>query len=149
MQGELIPDADHVARYCKPQSIAPSTGKPTGESFKLRNGQNPEIYASVNWLELLARSSRGKEIEELRRIFAQKPFKLSTKGLFAVLNVGNTKKYVLKESPDSRRLRFIHEPEFDDPSHSGMHGYAHEDNLIAELIAETVIETQAAKPEKS
>jgi len=41
-------------------------------------------------------------------------------------------------------LQFIHEPENDDQSHSGIYGFAHEDNLIAELIADTVIETHSA-----
>lgn len=144
MRGDIIPDSDHVSRYCKPRSLAQSTGHPTGVSFMLRNG---ESYASVNWLEDLALSSRIEEIEEIKKAFANKSFTVAATGLFAVLSVGKTRNEVLKGSTGNRRLQFIHEPETesDDPSHSGIHGYSHEDNAIALLIADTVIETYNAR----
>ncbi len=142
MRNDIIQDSDHVSRYCKPRSLSPSTGLPTGASFMLRDD---ETYLSVNWLEYLKKTSRVQEIEEVRRIFAKK-FNVASTGMFAVVNVGNTRNFVKNESNDSRQLQFIHEPEDNDPSHSGIHGISHQDNLtIAQLIADTVMECHYAK----
>ncbi len=105
-----------------------------------------ESSLSVNWLEYLAVSGRQAEIDELRRVFIEeKRYQLRPSGCFALLNVGETTDYVAAESLDSRRLRFVHEPVEEeschDPSHSGIHGYAHEDLVIAQLIVDTVTET--------
>ena len=142
MQGDEIPDSDHVSRYCKPSSISLSTGRPTGASFRLREN---EAFLSINWLEELNQTSRESEINELRQVFKNKPFQVATTGVFAVINVGRTKSSVVEGAPDSTVLKFIHEPEDDDPSHSGIFGFTHEENLIAELIADSVIETHDAR----
>jgi len=39
----------------------------------------------------------------------------------------------------------LHEPEEDDPSHSGIYGFQYDDRLIADLIAEMVQETYPAR----
>ena len=71
--------------------------------------------------------------------------KLGTTAKFAILNVGDTIEYVHSNSSDKRTLAFLHEPTEEDPSHSGIHGYGYEDDLIAQLIAEVVRETYPAK----
>lgn len=136
MQGDVIPDDNHVARYCKPQAINES-GQPTGTAFRLRE---KEKYLSVNWLESLRRPQPSDAIDALRDVFNRK-FSLSKRSLIAVLDVGKTKKYIFEESTDSRALKFVHKPGFNDESHSGIYGYSYEDNLIAELMADTVSET--------
>ena len=141
MQGKEIPESDHISRYCKPVSLAPSTNKPTLVSFMLRKD---ESYGSVNWLEYLSQSTRENEIRELRKEFGREGYELRKTGLFAILNVGKTRDAVVKESTDSRKLHFTHEPVNDDSSHGGIHGYTHEDNMIAQLIADTVTNTYNA-----
>ena len=70
---------------------------------------------------------------------------LGAKAKIAVLNVGEIINYVHTQSPDARNLKVLCEPEEDDPSHSGIHGFRYDDHLIAELIAETVQEIYPAR----
>jgi hypothetical protein len=42
-------------------------------------------------------------------------------------------------------IRFLHEPEPDDPAHSGIHDTAADEMMIAEIIAEAVEETHPVK----
>ena len=63
---------------------------------------------------------------------------LARNGLFAVLNVGKVIDHIHRVG--EKKLAILHEPTQGDPSHSGVHGYQHEDLLVAELIAEIVIE---------
>ena len=144
MKGDPVPDSDHISRYCGGAQI--DNGKITGKAFRLRKRTgSEEKYLSVNWLEFLKKADRDAEIEEIRKVFSRKDFQLGTQAKFAVLNVGSTRTHVRTRSPDSRDLRILHEPEVDDPSHSGIHNLRLEDELIAELIAQTVKETHPAK----
>ncbi|MBN1546405.1 MAG: hypothetical protein JW902_07085, partial [Syntrophaceae bacterium] len=77
-----------------------------------------EDYLSVNWLEYLRLHHRQEEVGKIRKILASK-LTLGAKAKIAVLNVGETIDYVRSNSPDSRELTILHEPEEDDPSHSG------------------------------
>ena len=61
-----------------------------------------------------------------------------------LLYVGKVRDKVIKESPDGRNLEVLHEPEPDDPSHSEIYNLRQDDELIAELILETVRETYLA-----
>jgi hypothetical protein len=63
----------------------------------------------------------------------------------AVLNVGEVRQKVLMGSPDNRELEFLHDPEDNDLSHSGIYKLKYEDELIAELICETVQEIHPAR----
>lgn len=140
MKGDPIPDINHVARYCR------ATASDTGAAFLLRAG---ESFISVNWLEYLRLGTRSEEIEEVRRVLGSK-LTLGKNAKIAVLNVGETYRYVASESPDGRKLRFLHDPEDPlDKSHSGIYDTKSEDEmLIAELIAETIVEQHpACKPD--
>jgi len=142
MKGEAIPDQDHIARFCKPTQ-APN-GQVQATAFMLRPG---EESLSVNWLEFLSYSSRETEIEELRDIYSRK-LKVGTGARIAALNVGEMRAKVLTESLDRRHLRVLHDPLYgtvDDPSHSGIYDLKPDDELIAELILETVRETYSAR----
>ncbi len=59
--------------------------------------------------------------------------------------MGETISYVRTRSPDARNLSMLHEPEEDDPSHTGIYGFQYDDRLIADLIAEIVQETYPAR----
>ena len=73
-----------------------------------------------------------------RKIREHIELSLAKFGLFAVLNVGRVIDQVQRLG--EKQLTILHEPSQGDPSHSGVHGYQHEDLLVAELISEMVIE---------
>ncbi len=120
-------------------------GEVTGVSFYLRA---EEEYLSVNWLEFLGLGDRDSEIGEIRRVLSTKR-NLGSTAKIAVLNVGDMKDHVRQNSPDPRDLRVLHRPDeppdMPDPSHSGIFDTRQDEQLIAELIAEKVLETFAAK----
>lgn len=136
MKGDKIPDQNHIARYCKSTQV--SDGQIQATAFMLRTG---EESLSVNWLEFLNCSNRGSEIIEIRKIYSKK-LSVGLHAKIAVLNVGEVRKKVLEESPDRRKLEVLHDPapEMNDPSRSRIYNLKQDDELIAELILETVRE---------
>lgn len=140
MKGQAIPDSDHVGRYCKASTV--ENGEISAAAFMMRE---TEQYLSVNWLEVLNRSERAIQIRDLRSLYATK-LRVGTAARIAVLNVGALRAKVERESPDSRLLRVLHEPEEpDDPSHAGIYEIPHDDEIIAELIAQVVLEKYPAR----
>ena len=142
MKSDKIPDQDHIARYCKPTTI--EDGQIQATAFMLREG---EESLSVNWLEFLNCTGRESEIKEIRSIYSRKLKRVGANAKIAVLNVGEVREKVLKESHDRRNLEVFHnpEPENDDPSHSGIYNLKPDNELIAELILETVCEDYSAR----
>jgi hypothetical protein len=140
MEADRIPGQNHIARYCKPTQVQDEQVAAT--AFMLRKG---EKCLSVNWLEFLNRPNRENELTELRRIYSAKPLQVGAKGKIAILNVGEVCEKVRKESPDSRNLDILHDPEPNDPSHSGIYNLREDDELIAELIREAIRETYPAR----
>jgi hypothetical protein len=144
MKGDIIPDEDHIARYCKPSKIS-EDGQIEFGAFMLRKD---EKGLSVDWLEFLKCSSREDEIIEMRKIY---PLRLTVgaKAKIAVLNVGEVCKKVQTESLDKRILKVIHEPLINDPlvidPHSEIYNLKQDDELIAELILEIVREGYPAR----
>ena len=100
-----------------------------------------EDFLSVNWLEYFGDIGREAQLAEIRRHIR---LSLAVTGTFAILNVGKTVEYVRTNS-DIQTFAVLYEPTPEDPSHSGIHGYTHEDDLVADLIAETVQETHLAR----
>ena len=140
MKGDTIPDQHHVARFCDNKHI--DGGFIQATAFMLRSG---EESLSVNWLEFLNCSCRESEIDELRKTYSRK-LKLGMKAKIAVLTVGEVREKMLRESTDRRNLKVLHDPETNDPSHSGIYNLRHDDEIIiAELILETVQETYPAR----
>jgi len=140
MKGDLLPEQDHISRYCSAIHCT-ENGEVTGTAFQLRQIDD---YLSVNWLEFLRVNHRQEEIGEIRKILRSK-LTLRASAKIAVLNVGEIIKYVRSNSPEAQELRILHEPEDNDPSHSGIYGYSYDDHLIADLIAETVQEIYPAR----
>jgi len=146
VKGDALPDTDHVSRYCGGAQVKPD-GTPSGKAFRLRMLRDgPEPYLSVNWLEFLEKADRTGEIEEIRQVLSRK-LRLGSRAKIAVLNVGETVDHVHRNSEDRRVLRVSHEPETNppDPSHSGIHNLRLDDELIAELIAQTIKKVYPAK----
>jgi hypothetical protein len=139
MRGQIIPDSDHVARYCKATTV--EDGEIQATAFMLRND---EEYLSVNWVEDLNCPDRKNEISALQELYSSKLTVRATARI-AILNVGTFRAKVASESPDMRKLRVLHEPIPDDPSHSGIYDFSSGDEIIAELIAQTVLEVHPAR----
>ena len=139
MKGSVIPDNDHVARLCLPKHV--DDGQIQATAFLLRAG---EESLSVNWLEFLKCQNRESEIDEIRAVYSKK-FTIGKRARIAILNVGETRKKVLTESPDGRNLEVLHAPLMNDPSHSGIYNLKQDDELVAELILETVRESYSAR----
>lgn len=68
---------------------------------------------------------------------------VAARAKIAVLNVSALCDAVRTSTGTS--LRVLHEPEPDDPSHSGIHGIPMDDNLIAEEMALAVLDVHPAK----
>lgn len=139
MKGDRIPDSHHIGRYCKPSTV--ENGQIQATAFMLRRD---EESLSVNWLEFLNYSNREQEVTELRKTYSSR-LSVGARARIAILNVGEVREKVLKESPDGRNLEVLHDPARDDPSHSGIYNLGYDDELIAELILETVKETYPAR----
>jgi hypothetical protein len=139
MKDDTIPDPHHVARLCNPKYI--DEGVIQAGAFMLKRG---EENLSVDWLEYLSCSTRGDEITEVRHIYSEKFSRVPTHAQIAVLNVGQMREKVRKESPDRRDLNVLHNPEDNDPVHSGIYDLKQDDEMIAELILESVLETYSA-----
>lgn len=133
-----LPQQDHTARYC-PRSKLTEDDIPAPTAFHLRRG---ETYLSVEWLESLNQESRNEAIAEVIAILSGK-LRLGATAKLAVLNVGHVCRYVREASMYS--IRFVHEPEPEDPAHSGIHDTAQDEMLIAELIIEKVEEIYPVK----
>ena len=140
MKGDIIPDKDHISRYCAPKTIR-EDGKIGASAFILRES---EESLSVNWLEYLNCSSRESEIAEIRRVYSLK-LDVRAKAKLAVLNVGEMCNKVRNESPNRRNLYVFHEKENNDPSHSGIYNLKPENVLIANLIFKTILEYYSAR----
>ena len=140
MKGQAIPDSDHVGRYCGARTV--ENGEISAAAFMLREG---EEYLSVNWLEELKGPSRASQIRDLQELYTKK-LKVGATARIAILNVGTLRTKVERESPDSRLLRVLHEPEEpDDPSHGGIYEIRYDYEVVAELIAQVVLENHPAR----
>ncbi len=143
MKDEPLPPDHHISRYCRGASV--ENGEPTAASFMLRGNED---YLSVNWLEFLGLGDRDSEIAEIRRVLGTK-LKLGSTAKIALLEVGSMKEYVRENSQDAIDPRVLHlpdePPDIPDPSHSGIFDTRQDEQLIAQLIAEKVLERYDAK----
>lgn len=147
MKGEKIPDQDHIARYCPFTKLSPE-GKVLATAFMLRAplpDRPDEVSLSVNWLEFLNCPNRDSEINEIRGVYSSTFERVGSQAKIAVLNVGEVRSKVLKESPDNRNLEVLHDPQENDSSHSGIYNLKQNDELIAELISKTVRQSYPAR----
>ena len=142
MSKATLPSDNHIGRYCGGSHVDEDSDV-DGTAFRLRAG---EEYLSVNWLEYLAKENE-EQIEALRAVYRSKFNKVGKTARIAKLNVGEMIEHVRSESPDSVQLEVIHEPINTppvDPSHSGIHNIPEDDDLVADLIAEAVLDTYRA-----
>ena len=107
-----------------------------GDAFALREG---ESYLSVNCLDLLE-GDRGEQLDALQEVLNRK-LNISRTARLAIVNVGDTKRRVLPHAS----LDFAHLPEPDDESHCGIYGLEYNNELVQDLIAESVVDVVSAR----
>jgi hypothetical protein len=134
----LIPESDHVVRFCNALCI--EDGEIQASAFQLKDN---EQYLSCNWVECLKKDSKREAAQEILKAYDRKGFKVNRKkGHFAVLNVGNTKSLVKAQRCDLSGIEFLHIGKDSDPSYSGIY---HLENYnaeeIGELICQSIIES--------
>ena len=133
MNGNDLPEDDHVVRYVKPRNV--EDGRVSIAEFRLREN---EKGVSVNWLEYYENLSKEERLVEVR---LASRLVLRKNGRFAELNVGRIKNFLAEELPG---LRVIHTPldaeeKFPaDPSHSEITGLPSDNSEQADLIAEMI-----------
>ena len=125
-----IEDSFDCARLTKASQML-EDGNVDGAAFALRQG---ERYLSWNCLSLLP-GDRQSQFDALRAILGGKLNVRKTSRL-SVVNVGYTKKLVKRHADAD--LEFRHMPEDDDPTHCGMYGLEMNDEVVQDLIAESV-----------
>ena len=109
MNGESIPDPDHVLRHVKARFVQ---GKDIdGSGFRLREN---ESELSFNWMERYRNHSADQQLQLIRKMF---PLELKKKDRFAKLNVGAAKQYVVNEHPEKKVINFIEDGSEEVPSH--------------------------------
>lgn len=138
MKGDIVPDAHHVTRLCGGSHIR-EDGTIAATAFKPRPG---EAYLSVNWLESLGLLSRDAGLTEVRRVLATKR-KVGAAARLALLNVGQAREIVRRESAAHAEISVRHEPETEpgqpaDASHSGIYGVPEDDIAIPELLVSAI-----------
>ena len=112
-------------------------------AFILREG---ELGLSVNWLEFLGCPDRATEIAEMQRVYASK-LTIGRSAKIAILNVGEIRDLVYRETEDNRTIEVLHAPDelHNDPSHSEIMNLRPDNEFIAELILEIILETHPAR----
>ncbi|MCH8208340.1 MAG: hypothetical protein IIA62_04705 [Nitrospinae bacterium] len=135
----LVPDTDHISRFCRSSSVI--NGRVTGAAFSLK--LKDEGYLYVNWIEFLKLPDRSSQIDEIRKILKKK-LHFGKDSRIAVLNVGKMKEHVSKESFDNRKIWVEHKQQRNDPSYSGIHGLDIANRLISELIAQVIEKSYSA-----
>ena len=139
MNGKQLTKKEHIARYCNPRSVSGDKILPI--AFTLRpkkNGKPAEKNLSVFWIEFFSGSIQSqikKTINAIGKFLNLKG------GKVARLNIGKTIDYVKKESSDKRLLSIWLDSNPSSPSHTSIKGLRQEDNEIATLISETIIDT--------
>ena len=109
-------------------------GRVDGEAFRLRER---EPFLSVNCIDFHDGETREARIGDLRAVVIRE-LNIRTQ-ILALFEVGNTVEYVRERSDDRRELMIDHQWEEGNHSHCGVHGFVYGEDIIADLMAETVL----------
>ena len=144
MNGQDLPDGDHVVRYASPRQVLEEGGV-DGSAFRLRR---QDMGLSVNWLGCFRERCKSRQLDEVRR---RSRITMRPNGRLAELNIGAVKAHVLERCP---AIRFIHRPlaaegQYEaDPSHGEIVGLplgdSPESALIGDMIAECIEDVHPA-----
>ena len=113
-QTAIIPDADHVSRYCKPSTVQNGRVMPTAFYF------DGDPHLSVNWLEYLGAHDIELMVDAVRKVLDKK-LAIRFNGRIAVLNVGAVRGEV--KNAIGAILRVEHAPQPSDASHASISVY--------------------------
>ncbi|MDY6805200.1 MAG: hypothetical protein SXA11_15525 [Cyanobacteriota bacterium] len=124
----------YITRYCKPSSL--NNGIPDSSAFRRRNG---EKYVSVHLLEFFQKQTELENVIEVKKYMTEKSgFKCRPNGSFAVLDLEQSKEYILEQISAEISCKEKNLP------HCGIFHEA-DDFLIAELLAECVLNNYLVK----
>ncbi|MCP4346569.1 MAG: hypothetical protein GY795_13715 [Desulfobacterales bacterium] len=126
----------NVTRYCKPSALD-ENGSPTSSAFQ-RRPDRKEGYLSVYLLDYFNNSEQRKDISQVKKIMEKNRFNLKKSALFAVLNIEQSKKYIMEEISELISYKELNLP------HSGIF-HEYDDLVISELLAECVQSTYAVR----
>lgn len=119
MDGEPIPETDHVTRYVSPSKYVNKILDWTA----LLPRPVDEGEASYNWLEYLGNGTTQELVMRLKASLTKLTIKKT--GTFATLNVGEPISGMQTAQPDIQ-LKFIHTPKPpENESHASMFGLDH------------------------
>lgn len=135
MSNTHLPDNDHIVRYCFKDNGGSSI---TGAHFQARKRDNGSL--SVNWLECMSQEQRASQIQTVKDFYRSKFSSPKSEDKIAVLNVKETIDYVHHNDPNNKIIKIIHRKTKNDPCHCGVEDLALDDDLIFELLAQTVKE---------
>ena len=119
----------NVVRYCKPSTLD-ENGNPTWASFQ-RRVERDEQYLSVYLLEFFGRETEKDNISEVKKEMEKKNFKLKNRGVFAILNIEDSRSYILEKIAEEISYQEMNLP------HCGIF-HEHNDLVISELLAQCV-----------
>jgi hypothetical protein len=139
MNGDSLPDPDHVLRHIKARFIG-EDGDIDGSGFQLREN---ETELSFNWMEHYRNHTPDEQMHLIRDTF---PLELKKRDKFAKLNVGTAKGYVSNEHSEKKTINFIEDGDDKVPSHCLMTGDPDIDEMIGELLADCILEKFPAIP---
>jgi len=119
-------EAGNVTRYCRPSTL--ENGVPNSSAFERRS---EEKYLSVYLLDFFKRHTEEENVIEVKKYMTANRYKFKPNGSFAVLNIEQSRKYILEESSSEIYYREKNLP------HCGIFHDA-DDLLIAKLLAECI-----------
>lgn len=152
MKGDVIPDKDHVVRYCIPRTVNRRTGFPDSEAFTLKR-EIGEDSLSVNWIEYFGRNVKLNTRDEREDLVAQVrrviQYDLDRRGAFAFFGVEEMKWAVergaglnpfVEQDPKGPQpatgRRAARGP---DPSHALVYGFPEDDHGVGVELRALVI----------
>jgi hypothetical protein len=121
-------ETGNVTRYCKPGDLQDGIVK--SHAFKKRTERN-EKYLSVYLLEFFQKATELENVLEVKAYMEAKNYNLNPNGCFAVINIQQSKQYILEEISSQIYYREETLP------HCGIFHDA-DDLLISKLLAECV-----------
>ena len=127
MTNKIIPEDNHVLRYCTP--LKTDNGMPIWKAFKPKE---TEKYLSVNWIEFYGHKNYLLAVDQIRKDFG-KIYNLSKKGLFVMFHVSSTKKSI-EQMGSGHSLQFKKEPCPNNPSHAGIYGIKFNDKKLFGIL---------------
>ena len=118
-----VPEKDHVARYCNPQSVIrdPETGRVIGlfpDAFELRP-KLKETYLSTHWMEYFDADNCDRQFKECLSALRVKHKNVKPSGVSARMSVGAV---IAAGRQQALAIRVRDRSEASDPGYSGIYG---------------------------